>query len=124
MKPNLPEDHWVANPACSEPSDNDNLLIDNRDKVCLVAECSNANLSWEYDETAVVYLRDHGWFLLGTSGCSCPSPNETWGAERFASKKALLKHIRAQVDKHNKGEYVHSASYWTPEFIAAIEAAK
>jgi hypothetical protein len=36
------------------------------------------NSSYSFDDYSLIQIKGHGWFLLNTSGCSCPSPNEMW----------------------------------------------
>jgi len=88
------KDHdWVGS-YTTNVGDDERVLCENRDKVQIVAEASDDSLSWEFDYLAVAYLRGHGYFICQATGCSCPSPSETWGVvKRFKTRKAVMKAI-------------------------------
>lgn len=104
------KDHsWVGSYATNVEAD-ERLLCENRDKVEILAEVSDDSLSWEFDVLAVCFLRGHGYFICQASGCSCPSPSETWHVvHRFKTKRACLKAIE-------DGEY---EGYTLPSYALA-----
>jgi hypothetical protein len=71
------EFYWIGDPACDGIGEKERLFIDRRADVQLIAGAC-ADLSYEFDETAVCRL-DGKFYVLNTSGCSCPSPSEKWG---------------------------------------------
>jgi len=106
------KDHyWVGDGGNghSGTDSDEGLLIRNRDKVEIVAEASDQDLSYEFDELAVAYLKGYGYFICQATGCSCPSPSETWCVvKRFKTKKAVIKAIE-------DGEY---QGYTLPDYAA------
>lgn len=109
---------WIANPRCEDASDAEKKLIDNRADILVYAEISDDEADYSYDDFALVRLGDD-WYLLQTSGCSCPSPSETWGVD---IGPATLEEVKKFV---MEGEY---AGYSVPqrqmdEFLLAFDAA-
>lgn len=72
--------YWVGHPDCDSPGVEEQLLIDRRADIRIIGSIVDDTLSYEYDEFALVEL-DGLFYLLQTSGCSCPSPSETWGVD-------------------------------------------
>lgn len=68
---------WVGHPDCQEGSDDCRRLIANRDRIEVISSWEEPNLEYEYHEEAIVRL-DLAYYALTTTGCSCPSPTETW----------------------------------------------
>ena len=100
--------HWVGSGSCENAGKDERLLIDNADKVEVLSEASDPNQDWSYDYTAICKLVGQGYFLVQTSGCSCPSPSETWSVvKRFKTKKQVLKAIE-------DGEY---QGYTFPSYV-------
>lgn len=52
-------------------------LIDRRSDIDVLGGVIDEDVSYDYDEFALIKL-DEEFYLLETSGCSCPSPTETW----------------------------------------------
>lgn len=89
---------WVAHPDCTKPSEEENKLIGNRGNILVIGEVADANASWSYDDWAII-LFDKKYYLLNTSGCSCPSPTETWGIVFGPSSlRDLEEHITTAYD--------------------------
>lgn len=93
-KKNYASDHsWVGSYS-GNIGDDERLLCDNASKVEILAEVSDPNQGWDFDVMAVCFLRGHGYFICQASGCSCPSPSETWGVvHRYKTKRAVMKAI-------------------------------
>lgn len=110
--------YWVAHPAGGCDTPETTKLIENRYKLWIYGGVEDKEASYSYDDWALVKLgRD--WYLLSTSGCSCPSPSETW---RIEIGPATLLKIRAHVT----GGYYDG--YTVPkkqmdDFIALLDAA-
>lgn len=79
---NLTEDDWIAHPDAlyNKSSGQEQFLVEFRNKINVLAEIQDHQASYEYDEMAVIELNDE-FYLLRTSGCSCPSPTETWSIQ-------------------------------------------
>ena len=88
------KDHdWIGSYATSVGAD-EKILCDNRDKVQVLAEVDDPNQEWAFDVMAICYLRGQGYFICQASGCSCPSPSETWQVvKRFKTRKQVMKAI-------------------------------
>jgi len=71
---------WVGDPATREPSADERLLIDNRDHILVWGYAQDEDAGYEFDEMALVSLFGM-FYLVQTSGCSCPSPGEMWHVE-------------------------------------------
>lgn len=67
---------WIASPDASVQTEAEGELIKRRAEIEVITE-GGKDLSYEYDEFAVIKLDDR-FYLLNTCGCSCPSPRETW----------------------------------------------
>lgn len=91
---------WVGDPHGETiPKDvNAQLLSNRRADIEILGGCEDPDASYGYDERCVVTL-DGQLYLLSTSSCSCPSPNETWTVEMGPS---TADEIRA---------YIKDASY-------------
>ena len=88
---------WACSPDSSQNTEFGQRLIDERDKVWVVAEWTCPDLSYEYDDYAVVRL-GRRYAVLNTSGCSCPSPTETWGILFEGTKAEVRKYLEAEGD--------------------------
>ncbi len=91
---------WVANPRCECKRENEQLLIDRRADLIYIAGVDDPTACYSYDEAAVVKL-DNEYFLLQTSGCSCPSPSETWGVV----VRGTLEDVRSAIERGEYGGY-------------------
>jgi hypothetical protein len=69
--------YWVGSPAAENMSEEMKVLSDRRFEIEIHGGVSDESLSYAYDEMALCEL-DGQFYLLSTSGCSCPSPSETW----------------------------------------------
>lgn len=109
------ETYWVGHPDALAYQENitedQKLLIARRADIILLGNIADTDLSYEYDELAVVKL-DEVFYLLQTSGCSCPSPSDTWRVEtKSESFKELWEYIEA-------GEY--GGCTYKPELVAGL----
>lgn len=68
---------WIANDRCENPGELEKLIIAHREDLIVWGEVSDDDACYSYDDWALVQL-DNDFYLLATSGCSCPSPSETW----------------------------------------------
>ncbi len=108
---------WIANPRCESQGELERALIARREDVEVIAEIEDKDASYDYDDWALVLL-DGAYYLLNTSGCSCPSPSETW---QVMKGPATLSEIRQEIEA---GDY---SGYSVPgrqmdEFLAAFDA--
>jgi len=95
--------NWVAHPEALQNSgsygarddagnETEQMLVKRRYDLEIVGGVQDKEASYSYDEWALCKL-DGQYYLLSTSGCSCPSPSETW---RLEIGPATL----AQIDAH------------------------
>lgn len=68
-------------------------LMELRDAAAVLAEV-DVGESYEYDIRTVVATGET-WWLVTTSGCSCPSPSETWSVEQKATRIEMTERILA-----------------------------
>jgi hypothetical protein len=110
---------WVGSPRGGGTDEVSKLLIENRYQLEILGGVLDKEASYSYDEWALVKFK-RKYYLLSTSGCSCPSPEETWRVEMGPS--TLL-----QIEKHlESGNY---DGYTVPgrqmdEFLELIAKAK
>jgi hypothetical protein len=117
---------WVAHPEGTGSyygrSDLDNIekeVVARRYELDIIGGISDNDASYSYDDWALAKL-DGKYYLFSTSGCSCPSPTETW---RIEIGPATL----AQVRKHVlDGDY---DGYTMPkkqmeDFVALLDKAE
>lgn len=112
------DSEWIGNPKCDNPGELERLFINRRAEVDVLGRISDDNASYDYDDWAVCEL-DGAYYLLSTSGCSCPDPSETWGVQMGPLS---LEEIRARLVA---GEY---EGYTVPgrqmaDFLAVIDEA-
>lgn len=48
---------------------------------------------YDYDDLALLRREDGEWALVRTTGCSCPSPTETWGYVARGTLEDVARHI-------------------------------
>lgn len=65
------------------------FFCENSDRAKVIAESSDPHSSYYYDDYALAEL-DGAYYAFNTSGCSCPSPDETWGLIFKGSRDELL----------------------------------
>lgn len=70
--------------------------------------------SYEYDDVALLRL-DGAYALASTSGCSCPSPNETWDVS-----PTTLAEARQSIATHALYEYEGSTDAYAIERAEAL----
>lgn len=105
MDNELDDYNWIAHPDGKGNPEND-FLIANRSKLKVHADI-DLGADYEYDMYAIVSLDDK-YFLLNSSGCSCPSPSETWGINLGpVTKDELVMYLRPSsnnnfLDKDHK----------------------
>lgn len=95
------EYNWIAHERCENASTREQNLIARRDEIEVFGEISDDEASYSYDDWALIRL-DGQFYLLQTSGCSCPSPSETWG---IAVGPATLAEVRAHIDTGDYSGY-------------------
>jgi hypothetical protein len=90
------------------------FFVDNIARAVTICESSDPDASYSYDDYALCEL-DGAFYLFNTSGCSCPSPNETWCVQWVAdSKSAVIERI--DLEAARKEPAYHA-------FVAALAAA-
>lgn len=105
--------HWIANDRCEDPGEVEQYLIANRDDIDVLASVEDEHFAYEYDQAAVISLKKK-YYLLHTSGCSCPSPSETWSVLKGPS---TLKEIRKEIKEDNN---MHLSNTLREQFISKL----
>lgn len=84
---------WVAHPDCLNKGENEKFLINNRYELEIIGGIQDKDANYNYDDWALCKLGAQ-YYLLSTSGCSCPSPHETWRIEKGPSSlDDIRKHV-------------------------------
>jgi len=115
-----PYGEWIGHPSCESPGKAEQDLIDHRAEILVYAEIADDEADYSYDDFALIRLKGTDlWYLLNTSGCSCPSPDETWNVQIGPT---TLAEVRKFV---TEGEY---SGYTMPkrqmaEFVKALDEA-
>ena len=94
---------WVASPNGEDLSEEELKLVARRPDIIVYGYVNDAEASYSFDDYALISL--DGWFyLLHTSGCSCPSPCERWGiAKGPCTLDEIRSHIVDDVDRRGYG---------------------
>lgn len=117
----LSEYDWPANPSCENASAVEQKLIDRRADIECIGTVEDVNNFYSYNDYAIVRL-DGEYYLLHTSGCSCPSPSETWGVQHGpCSLQALREHLKT-IGEPKDGYDVPQRQY--QEFVDLCDAAE
>lgn len=72
----LDDGDWIGHPDGAE-SDEEKRLVAHRKDLVVYGLVADAEADYSYHDYALVSLGAE-FYLLETSGCSCPSPTETW----------------------------------------------
>lgn len=70
-------------------SDAEEVFLDSRDDAITLVETSDPDGSYSYDDWALCEIRGTFW-VFSTSGCSCPSPDETWTLETHGTRDDVI----------------------------------
>lgn len=76
-------------------------LVKGRDRIVVHAESMDGG-SYEYSDKALIEL-DGQFYLLTNSGCSCPSPSETWVVE--AGPDPDIERVRRYYETNDGAAY-------------------
>lgn len=105
---------WVAHPNGGK----NDPLVKRRNEIEIIGGVQDADASYSYDDYALCEL-DGKFYLFSTSGCSCPSPSETWQVD---IGPATLDEIKAHVLSDNIDSWAVKKKQQA-EFIALIHEA-
>lgn len=94
-------------------------LIGHRGDIEIFGGIVDPDASYSYDDWALVRLRDQ-FYMLSTSGCSCPSPSETWHVE---IGPATLDEIRKHVTSGKYDGYTMPKTH-EDKFLDLIDSAR
>jgi hypothetical protein len=86
------------------------FFCENSERANTIAESRDPHAFYSYDDYALAEL-DGAYYAFNTSGCSCPSPDETWGLIFKGSRDELLAFLKWSDD---------STEAWR-EFLREIE---
>lgn len=90
-------------------SDEEKLLIDNRDKAELLVEVSDG-ANYEYDDWALIALNGL-YYVVNTSGCSCPDPADTWGVMSHGDKEWIVAYLNTTPNRRFQAEVAKLAGW-------------
>lgn len=89
---------WVGHPDGGDGARNEDL-IKNRSQIYVYGIVDDNDASYSYDSWALVRFK-RKFYLLRTSGCSCPSPTETWGIQDEGKLSLMLGKIYAEKERY------------------------
>lgn len=116
----LGDNDWVASPRCEFPTEHERKLIENRKNIVVYGYVEDAEANYSYDDFALVSLYEN-YYLLCTSGCSCPSPSETWGIGMGPGN--LMDLLKMLVDNRASGACYGVTKRQFDEFLAIFATA-
>ena len=120
----LTEDDWPAHPGYDDKDPHTDSVAGNlvarRADIEVLGYITDAEALYSYHDFAFIRLDGFG-YMLETSGCSCPSPKDTWCVTVGPVSAAEL---RAAVEA-KRDDYGPTARQWSEfeEMFAAAEAA-
>lgn len=90
---------WPGHPNSDkeELTDAEKSLMDEPEKWKLLAVTYDPDADYSYDDLALLQRDDGLHILVRTSGCSCPSPTETWGQIAEGDMTDILKVIQSEI---------------------------
>jgi hypothetical protein len=97
-------------------SEDERFFVENSEKAETLAESQDPSADYSYDDWALTKLEDL-YYVFNTSGCSCPSPSETWGLTFKGSLDELLEYLDLG------GKDLGDAGESFCEFLRTVEAA-
>ncbi len=108
--------YWAGSPACISPTPEEKVIISARaaGRLWFLGGVSDPDPCYSYDEYVIVKVGRVS-YLLRTSGCSCPSPEETWHVISKANSTRRLLHVLIKErDKEKEGgrEWAYSETDW------------
>jgi hypothetical protein len=113
---------WIASPRglSASSSAEERMLVEQRDKIEVIGWVTDAEACYSYDDYALIRL-GKVYYLLNTSGCSCPAPDETWGIVAGPmSLSKMREHIVGELGKATYGPTARQRA----EFVAMVDKAK
>lgn len=82
---------WIANNEYGIGNEGEEkVLCDNRDEIFVIGTIDDDHATYDYNDWALITLNGQ-FYLLSTSGCSCPSPKETWHIQIGPTTKEEVK---------------------------------
>lgn len=70
-------------------SETERALVENADAVELLAESTDPDACYAYDDFALLKYGET-YYVINTCGCSCPDPSETWGIVFETADRAAI----------------------------------
>lgn len=111
---------WIAHPSGGGGDEESKKLIARRAELDVIGRVNDAEADYSYDDYALVRLGAK-YYLLNTSGCSCPSPTETWVIAHGPVGLEAMKTYLLDVDKVHGYGVTHRQH---KEFLDLIRVAK
>lgn len=107
---------WIAHPMARPSDDLGKKLVKNRAKIEVLWEINDDYAGYTFDDFALIRL-GREYYLLNTSGCSCPSPCENW----LVVAGPRLKDIKQYIADESKDSY-GVISRQKEQFAAAMKS--
>lgn len=89
---------WPGHPrgAGAEDGPAARSLTDEPERWKMVHASADPEADYSYDDLALMERDDGTVALVRTTGCSCPSPDETWGVIAEGDREAVCKAIESE----------------------------
>lgn len=120
------DDDWMLscgqyNRTLETLTDFERWMYDRRSEVDVITTGERDDLSYEYDDIAILHLDGRlGWAT--TSGCSCPSPSETWDVTEVSLEEACDKLIEMQAPSDYRNDWARAAEAMLKDLLAWRDA--
>lgn len=111
---------WIGHPSGGGFQELGLFIIEHRTELKVIGEVSDNSASYSYDDYALVKLKGK-YYLLETSGCSCPSPTETWCV---VEGPCTLDEMAAKIESAIKNNNFGLVPNQPEEFRGLIKAAR
>lgn len=73
------------------------FVVDRRAKATTLCESRDPHADYSFNNFALIEI-DNYYFVFGTTGCSCPSPDEVWGFVMMGTREELAPEISSKLE--------------------------
>lgn len=95
---------WPGHPACGASGPTEQSLQNEPERWRLLCVTDDPNADYSYDDLALMVRDDGLHILVQTSGCSCPSPCETWGIVAEGTPVDMLARVEKERAEWRDGD--------------------
>lgn len=88
---------WPGHPNRKARTEIEKSLQDEPERWEFIFLSTDPLADYSYDDLALMKRNDGIYSIIRTTGCSCPSPTETWGEEESGTIDGLLRHCKNQL---------------------------